>query len=173
MNSRFKQIQILIIVMLSLVFSGTVLAGQYENEKIETQQALQSITSPYEKIEVLRKLSAAGNSVATLTLCLTYINGDAASGIPLDIKESEKLAKLAIMQGNPDAYRERWLLIEPTKPYKAEIGMFKRQVLNSVYGAPDDKRTTTTESGQTEIWIYRYGAYLFFDENDRLERIHE
>lgn len=56
------------------------------------------------------------------------------------------------------------------RPSGVSIGMTSRQVLESSWGAPESRVSTTTARGTVEHWSYGPGGSLMF-VNDRLEAI--
>lgn len=51
----------------------------------------------------------------------------------------------------------------PSTPTDPQIGMTKDQVLNSLWGQPQDINKTTTAYGTSEQWVYGDGRYVYFD----------
>lgn len=68
-------------------------------------------------------------------------------------------------QNKHDAYieQEAKLLDAPVQKEKPEIGMTELEVMQTTWGAPEKKNTTTTSGGTSEQWVYRNNRYVYLD----------
>lgn len=82
--------------------------------------------------------------------------------------EARALAAIKKLEAESDR-----LLKAAKKREGIHIGMTKQQVLDSSWGRPRDRSSTTTVFGTTEIWLYESGSFLYFDESGRLSQIHK
>jgi len=83
------------------------------------------------------------------------------------VKEEIKIAlnnnSLEMQRNKKREDQEKELLnVKPkTKP---RIGMVKEEVLNSLWGKPQDINKTITEYGTHEQWVYDIDRYVYFDD---------
>jgi TPR repeat protein len=157
-NMGYKFITALLLVLASY----NSLAGDKNiEETMACSWSPQREILPAEELECLKKASNSGNGYATAWLSNKYEKGDETLGVLKDEQEAIKLKLLAYSQGDLGA--KIWYLNQytPPKPYKWKIGMSKKQVLNSVDGAPKRVIKNSSAEGVTETWVYT-GAYLFF-----------
>lgn len=145
-----------------------------------------------EAFKWMRRAANQGNSFALTVLGAWYTLGK--GDVPKDraakskwllgwAQEGDKAAQAILLRAAKTKEFTYRLFMEfngvppvdtPSKPYKWAVGMTKKQVLESVDGAPQRVNKTTILDKTTEQWIYSGGsALLYFNQNDVLIAIQE